>query len=56
MAWGREPAGWIGGVLAALCVFCLLKTCKYILSCTEYFVSEQEVYNATHLKPAMMAD
>jgi len=35
------------GVLAALCVSYLLKTCKHVLSCIEYFVCEQEAYNAT---------
>jgi len=35
-----------GGLLAALCVSCLFKTCKHILSCTEYYVCEQEVLNA----------
>ena len=53
----REKVGWVrgnlrthgadSGVLAALCVSYLLETCKHILSCTEYFVCEQEAYNAT---------
>ena len=35
------------GVFVALCVSSLLQTCNHVLSCTEYFVSEQEAYNAT---------
>jgi len=35
------------GVLAALNIFYLLKTCKHTLSCTKYFVCEQEAFNAT---------
>ena len=42
------------GVLAALCVSCLLKTCKHILSCTEYFVCEH-IMPPKPPKPAMMA-
>ena len=42
----EETAGRIA-VCAVLCVSYLLKTCKYVLSCTKCFVGEQEAYNAT---------
>jgi len=48
VGWVRERShGADSGVLAALCVSYILKTCKHILSCTEYFVCEKEAYNAT---------
>jgi len=45
--YGERSHGADSSVLAALCVSYLLKTCKRILSCTEYFVREKEAYNAT---------
>ena len=48
--WGGYGGGNRGadsGVLAALNVSDLLKTCKHILFCTKYFVCEQEAFNAT---------
>jgi len=41
--WHRgRNRGADSGVLAALCVWYLLKTCTHILSCTEFFACEQE--------------
>jgi len=47
----REPGlgGW-GSLFTVLCISCLFKTCKHILSSTEYIVCEQEAYNAGKVK------
>ena len=42
-------------MLVASCVSCLVKTCTPVLSCSAYYVCEQEVYNATHCMSAYNA-